>query len=172
MIESLQWPACDINPDIPSIVVGTNSEPRCLTATQRRLCVPHRHIKGPVMCHRPVMHDVSHLPSFEVSLQPFVVPFNNPQKVMAPTLGRGCAKQQVECAKTIRRRYCGHLTSSWHPPSVEDVQKKTSGMHENDQATIKTRYCGHLYSPLLRKWTSWDQRGWVSYCMEGGLKGT
>jgi hypothetical protein len=45
-------------------------------------------------------------------------------------------------------------------------------MHENDQATIKTRYCGHLYSPLLRKWTCWDQRGWVSYCMERGLKGT
>lgn len=54
----------------------------------------------------------------------------------------------------------------------EDVcKKKTSQMHENDQATIKTRYCGHLYSPLLRKWTCWGQTGWVSYCMERGLKG-
>jgi hypothetical protein len=51
-------------------------------------------------------------------------------------------------------------------------KKKTSQTHENDQATMKTRYCGHLYSPLLRKRTCWDQRGWVSYCMEGGLKGT
>jgi hypothetical protein len=53
----------------------------------------------------------------------------------------------------------------------KEGKKKPSQMHENDQATMKTRYCGHLYSPLLRKRTCWDQRGWVSYCMERGLKG-
>jgi hypothetical protein len=87
---------------------------------------------------------LSHLPSFEVSLHPFVVPFNKPQKVTAPTLGQGRAKQQVERAKRsgggtlrtpdaptlgqgrakqqverakmIRQGHRGHLTSSWHPP--------------------------------------------------------
>jgi hypothetical protein len=113
-----------------------------------------------------------------------------------------CAKEtktKVECTKMIRQRYCGHLKRSRHPSCAKETgrmhendqaailwtpqrvtasilgrgcAKKTSQMHENDQATMKTRYCGHLYSPLLRKWTSWDHRGWVSYCMEGGLKGT
>jgi hypothetical protein len=49
--------------------------------------------------------------------------------------------------------------------------RKTSQMHENDQATIKTRYCGHLYSPFLRKWTLLDQRDQVSYYKERGLSG-
>ena|SRR6201996_80317 len=54
------------------------------------------------------------------------------------------------------------------PIPGQKCAKKTSQTHENDQATIKTRYCGHLYSPLLRKWTYWSQRGWVSYCMREG----
>ena len=49
-------------------------------------------------------------------------------------------------------------------------KKFTSRTHENHQATLKTRYCGHLYSPLLRKWTRLDHRGWVSHCMERGLE--
>jgi hypothetical protein len=63
--------------------------------------------------------------------------------------------------------------STWHlPPQKErkKEKKKPSQTHENDQATMKTRYCGHLYSPLLRKWTHLDQRGWVSYCMREGRK--
>src|SRR6266850_140921 len=49
-------------------------------------------------------------------------------------------------------------------------RKTTSHLHENHQATIKTRYCGCLYSPLLRKWTHFHQRGQVSYCKERGPK--
>jgi len=86
-----------------------------------------------------------------------------------PSKGHGTVlrkKNESNARKTIRQRYCGHLKGSRHPSWVEDAQKNKSNARKRS-GDNENAICGHLYSPLLRKWTSWDHRGQVSYCMRG-----